>query len=273
MRMIALLGMALLKMSGTPPKPLVQMPPVSECSPVNGAQECKNLLPVDFEKLKGDDLESLIQKVNTLRTTAYSTTDLRMSDESCRKTADPYDRPVLVTYSVPRAMENYPANGTGGRSLVAGIFEVNNDLGCFEKRYKIRKKNGDWAPVVQFLSITTDPSTAGVKHDTPIGSWTAWSVERHKDQQLRLRRVDGRRYIQCAGTHPVGTNAAFWDCESVRAAFNLVGRSAGVTSIASVLQQLADPTRKARMRKAIRQDAFTDPAWGQCGALGCCIAE
>jgi len=280
MRVFVLVGLALLNMQTNPvPNPMAP-PEKTDCvmAEVNGA--CSNLLPVEFWTMRNaDSLKALSVRIEGMREGAYTVSADRHARWRCRGVRNwrnPKAKSVNLTYSVPKAMSDFPASGTQERQVVAGIFTVNSDSGCFENRYGTRSKEDDWERVVQFQAIRTRPASLNIQEDTNIGSWIVWSIERNQDStKWRIRDLAAGEFRQCAGRHvnyqEVG--AAFRNCEGDRKADQWMNQQIQPMSTGSSSQPLARLRTDKELQQTLGIDTFTDPAWGRCGALGCCVAE
>jgi len=280
MRVFVLVGLALLNMQAHPvPDPMAPSGK-TDCVMAEGNGACSNLLPVEFWNLRNaNSLKALSVRIEEMREGADTVSADRHARWRCRGVRNwrnPKAKSVNLTYSVPKAMLDFPASGTQERHVVAGIFTVKSDSGCFENRYGTRSKEDDWERVVQFQAISTRPTSLNVQEDTNIGSWIVWSIERNQDStKWRIRDLANGEFRQCAGRHgdypKVG--AAFRNCEGDRNADRWMNQQMQTRSIGSFSQPLARLMADKVLQQTLDIDTFTDPAWGRCGALGCCVAE
>lgn len=236
-----------------------------------GPTACTNVLPENWKS----DLEKTAKRIdnqNLLPLARNPIKQTRKTDSDCRRDRFRNDKKLVINYDVPLDMSRFPIDGTAGRDLVVAVFTSDGNTDCREAKYGILDaKGGAKQGIVYFITVQTDRVDPVVtRYDRRIGNWTAWAIYK-KDNDYVLDDLREGAYVQCGQKHDTTfKNLAFTGCETAhlpptQRQVGLLDRYFTIRSAnASVVRgssAVFDPLSEE-----------VDPAWGRCGALGCCAS-
>lgn len=258
----------------------------TDCVPIdNTPNSCANLLPArwaDWQSGPGPTQAELVVLkgvLDALTPTLQSDNDTqwRFVENTCAP-KDSFE----VTYRAPRAMLNFPALGTGGRSIVVGMFAPRpENINCTEKKFGHRSKTvseNHFKRIHQFVVVTAPAADTGDgKSDVRIGTWASFALsEKSKSGGLfeyKLKRIrTDKPYWWCSAKHGPRT-VMYLTCDTQRELMRLVSEKKVETlEVAFERYRSRDSTfMKLIPRSAARTGE--DGAWARCGNLGCCVAQ
>ena len=236
---------------------------------------CPNLLPQNWRE-NPELVIALLTDTSDQAKLLFSrkpVTKERRTDVDCRNNGGGNDKKLVLKYDAPAAMANFPVNGTNGQDLLVASFEITKDDRCRDARYGfLDPEDVVKGSVYYFITVRTtkvDPVRSGF--DRKIGEWTAWRVYKKGGQVLKDDLRTGA-YIQCAEEHEsTYGDVGFAACMPARAL-----RTSVVPGLLDRFFTIPSANASAATGSVTAvQDGFaaeTDPAWGRCGALGCCAS-
>lgn len=233
---------------------------------------CRNMLPVNW-KADPKWTAEFIEDEKRLPLTKRPKKADRKSLGQCQGTGA-NKKKFAMSYDAPVEMKNFPSGGTGTNDLVVAVFTAEKVADCPEARYGVLDVKGNDKPgVVYFVTVRTDNVVPIVTpYDRRIGEWTSWKIYKNAAGAYELEELRQGAYIQCGKRHDTSTfgDVDFTSCKTAHVPpppsqrIGLLDRYFTIRSAnASVLQD--------SLPISMRNDEI-DPAWGRCGALGCCAS-
>ena len=180
---------------------------------------------------------------------------------------------IGISYSYPADMAKFPTEGTGERDFIVATFKYSDSEGCREARYGILDR-----PVAAemtlffFIAVRTtkvDPITSDF--DRKIGDWTAFRVYRKAGGAHGLDTLRTGAYIQCGAEH----DSTHGDFDFARCYPTAIASRSAVTGVLDRYFTIRSANASVVRGAAALFQEFNqevDPAWGRCGALGCCAS-
>lgn len=272
----------------------------TECKPIDGQSDsCANLLPDKWTDLKHpansqaqqDQLRALDETLSSLANDglqADEDTQLRRVDQGpgCETTDN-----FRIRYRAPKAMLEFPSDGTGSRDLVVGYFTPDPDAkktNCAERKFAFlnpgRDEGEGFVRVHQFLAVNVamKPDTGDGTRDVKIGKWSSWSLARKgsgnsaKYKLRELKPVDHSKpedhfYWWCSAKHG-GKNVQYLTCNAQRMMMAAV-RAGKVSTLDDAFDRYQRRDTTFLKEAGIdRSRMIDDGAWARCGNLGCCVS-
>ena len=247
----------------------------AECSMIDNAPDvCDNMLPENWRQKPAEVLKMLdtISSPRGIRFAPTVVTTNRRTDVECRVTSTG-DRKIEVSYKYPAMMRQFPAGGTGKRDFIVASFNYAKDQGCREARYGIRDPQAAGRKAVfYFIEVNTGvvyPLKTGV--DRRIGDWTMWRLY-EKEGALVFEELRTGAYVQCGVEHKAADHgdADFARCYP-RPELTRPTVTGALDRYFTIRSANASAVRgAAALFQEFNQEV--DPAWGRCGALGCCAS-
>ena len=248
------------------------------CSIVDGARDvCDNMLPRDWRQNPGVVIEKIADTSTRgkIRFSPQVVTKIRRTDIECRAITTGGERKIEVTYHYPEMMKDFPAGGTGDREFVVATFDYSNDEGCREARYGILDPPSAGGSDVYYMIIVKTAEVVPVNSgfDRRIGDWTMYRVYRKNGVTAVYDELRTGAYVQCGYWHDSRTygDAAFTSCKDAHVPPPPPTRIGLLDQYFTIRSANASGVRKSSSAfDAISEEI--DPAWGRCGALGCCAS-
>lgn len=122
-----------------------------------------------------------------------------------------------------------------------------------------------------FITVRTDKVDPVVtRYDRRIGNWTSWAIYK-KGNDYVLDDLREGAYVQCGQKHDTTFNdLAFIGCET--ALLPPTQRRVGVLDQYFTIRSANASVVRGSSAVFDALSEEVDPAWGRCGALGCCAS-
>lgn len=295
------LGAGLLLSACAPEPAVVQTPPpplIVDCTidaPVTPTT-CTNLLAVGWDALPANQMQALADWVNALKPSQPTpgmdiVNHKRKASVVCRKGQNGNDDMFVdMEYVRPRAMENFPINGTKGRFLVTAVFSSIEDQNCMESRFGGVKTHADWRRIATFNAAKTKktvPPSDDSRDDIVFGEWQSWAIEQQgSSSRYRMHELKRGAYVRCGFPHGWDKgNLSYITCRDAAVLHAMADSTAG-PAVARSPMAMRSPAVEAEFSRLIARynagdqqlwnqledNPFEAPAWGRCGNLGCCAS-